>query len=272
MPDVSDTWIKLNYWFLTYRKDLTRWWVMLLIGFDVFLIVLVVANGILLLTGYAKTNSLVAEIASSRVLTIDAQQRNSPKSLDIHPVQVSGLVDNKNLYVAFVSNNNLLWSVASLDYAFEGSGGASESRTTFLLPNENRILFFSGALGDSARLVVGIPQWKRTPKSQLPEVTVTYTPGSHSMVTVRNQGSVKLVSQVATTATNTSLYSIKSARGVAIIKNGDTVVGAQQFFLDNMKSKESRDITIQFAEALPSFTSIEFSSEINTLDPTIVGL
>ena len=76
-----------------------------------------------------------------------------------------------------------------------------------------------------------------------------------------------MVSQIATTVRNGSMYRINTLKIVAVVRNGTELVGVQQVFVDNLRANEERPVLVEFIDMLPAFTSIELSTEIDVLDP-----
>lgn len=268
MPDVSDRWIKISYWFLSNRKDLTRWWVLLLIAFDIFLLVYVVTNGAITLITYANAQKMVSSIGTSRVISTDVTSRSTPQPIAI--IRIDSIPEStaSTLVIARIKNPNAGWSAENVTYHFTESGRELESRTTFLLPLEERVLVVSEDITSKPSLTISHVAWKRTPQSTLPKVAVTFSEGLHEFVTTKSGPTQKTISQITTLVTNKSLYGITQLKGIVLVANGQQIVGARQFFIDALKAKEAREVTIQFPDPLPPFTSISFSSEVNTLDPT----
>lgn len=268
MPEVSDIWIKLNYWFLNNRKDLKRWWVMMLLGLDLFLIVYVVFNGVITAVTYRKTNALIEQIGTSRVLGEEVFARSNPQDIAVENVTSIERGDGQFLHVVTLGNPNRTWTAAQYFFTIEGPEGSTTEKEAFIPPNENQILLVTGSTGGQGQVVGTRTSWMRTPPETLPHVPIEFGAGIHRYITAQSPTSPRLVSQVTTTVTNASLYDIGVFKGIVVAKNGAAIVGAQQFFVENLDSRESRELSIVFLDALPSFTSIEFHSEVDILDST----
>lgn len=266
MPEVSDSWIKLNYWYLNNRRELTRWWVLLFAVLDIFLFVYVVTNIVLSFFSFSKERAYIATIANDRMVALTERERNVPKDLVVKSVESVELASGKKLYLATIKNDNAYWSIRSVSYVFSGSS-KSDSKTTFLLPQEERQLVFTGDIGTNPSLVVSDTEWNRSPARSLPAISVTFAAAKHGLISAQTNGPIRVVSEVTTSVTNASLYSIKSMKGTLVVRNGNELVNAWQFFIDNLKPSETRPLTIQFNEALGQFTSLTFYPEINTLLP-----
>lgn len=271
MPDVSDSWIKLNYWYLNNRRQLSRWWVLMFAVGDIFLFVFVVTNIAVSFFSFSKERSYISDIANNRMVALAQQKRNEPKSLITQSVESALLGTGKRLYLASVKNDNAYWSVKTVSYVFSGTS-KSDPKTTFLLPQEERKLVFTADIGTSPSLGLSSLEWERTPAHSLPTIVLTFAPAKHSLISAQTSGPIRVVSEVSTAISNTSLYNIKSMKGTLVVRNGNELVNAWQFFVDNLKAGESRPITIQFNEALGQFTSLTFFPEINTLLPDTLNL
>jgi|GEM_PF-5846414 len=267
MAEVSDIWIKLNYWYLNNRRDLTRWWAIVLLGLDLILVAFVVTNGISALIGHSVTDKWISEIGSSRMVSAEATTRNTPKDIEI--ASLESVADGKGqfIYLATLQNPNTFWSVKSVTLEVSGESGTTDSRQTLIPAGETRVVLFGGSAGANAQLNMTDMKWERTPKSKLPEILLDFTQAQHNFVTAQStSGNLRAISQVTTTVTNNSLYTIKSIKVVVVARNGNNLVSAKQFFVENLEQRESRDLVFQFPNAIGQFSSITFYPEVDILN------
>jgi len=272
MPEVSDIWIKLNYWYLNNRKDLTRWWGLLLLGADLILIAFVITNGISALVGYGTVDKWVSEMGSSRVIGAEVTFRNIPSALTVTSIESVADGRGQMLYVGIIKNPNTFWAAQTVQFSFTSAQGTTDSKETFILADEERVVLMSGNIGTNPTTEFGDISWKRTPKAKLPEVQLDFSEGEHKFVAVQGTGGAQAVSQVTTTVTNLSLYKIKDLKVIVVVRNGDTLVNAKQFFVENLTQREVRELTFQFPSALGQFSSIVFYPEMNILDSSTLDI
>jgi len=272
MPEVSDIWIKLNYWYLNNRRDLTRWWGLLLLGADLILIAFVVINGIAALVGYGTVDKWVSEMGSSRIVGAEVTSRNIPSALTVPSIESVADGKGQMLYVAIIKNPNRFWSAQTLQYTFSSTQGSIDPKETFLPAGEERVVLASGNIGTTPTMEFSSVVWKRTPTANLPEVPLVFSEGQHKFVTVQGAGSAQAVSQVTTTVTNNSLYTIKDLKVVVVVRNGAALVNAKQFFVENITQRENRELTFQFPSALGQFSNILFYPEVNILDSSTLDI
>jgi len=266
MPEVSDFWLKLDYWVLNNRSDLKRWWVMVLIGVDIFLILFVIWSGVITFWSYQNMNSYVSEIGKNRIVGKAERERNAPKpatTLAIESIQQQ----ESSVYLITVTNPNATWSSPMFALHLGQGDQTSSSRESFLAPNDKRLVILTGDLGSAPNVVYDSFVWQRTPPKTIPTINVTVSQGQHSNVSVTKQGERRMVSQIATTVRNGSMYRINTLKIVAVVRNGTELVGVQQVFVDNLRANEERPVLVEFIDMLPAFTSIELSTEIDVLDP-----
>ncbi len=267
LPDVSDRWIKFSYWFLSNRKDLTRWWVLVLIALDIFLVVYTVTNGVLVLVTYPRVQQSIAAIGTSRIVTGDVQTRNTPKPITMVQIDIIPESASSSLVVAHLKNTNTDWTATNVTFHFSSGSSSFESRSTFLLPLEERVVLASEDVTTKPTITIDASTWERTPSSLLPKVPITFSKGAHEFITTKNGSTQKTISQITTTVTNQSLYTVKKLKGTVLVTSGTSLIGARQFFIDALKPNEAHETVIQFPDPLPPFTAIQFVSELNTLDP-----
>lgn len=270
MPEVSDIWIKLNYWFLGNRRDLKRWWVILLLALDIFLVVFVATNGVVTAITYKQVGSWIEDIQNSRVIAQDSYARITPQPLTNTGVETYVDENGNTLAVAVVTNPNQLWAAQEVRYLFVGPTGETAERSLVLVPQGSSVFMANSDVGPNPELKIVSINWKRVPAEKLPNVSLSFTQGVHNTVLIPNTSGTKAISQITTTLSNASLFSIREVKGVVLVRHGSTLVSAKQFFVDAVSSREERDITIQFSEALPQFDSIIFFSEIDIFDPNML--
>jgi hypothetical protein len=273
MPEVSDIWIKLNYWYLNNRRDLTRWWGLLLLGADLILIAFVVINGISSLIGHRTADAWVSEMGTSRIVGSEVTSRNTPSALTVTSIESVSDGKGQMLYVGIIKNPNTFWSAERVQFSFASSQETTDLKETFILAGEERVVLVSGNIGANPTMQFGDVFWKRTPATSLPELQLDFSDAQHKFVTVHGtSGSAQAVSQVTTTVTNNSLYKVKDLKVIVVVRNGDTLVNAKQFFVENLMQREVRDLTFQFPSALGQFSSISFYPEVNILDSSTLDI
>lgn len=270
MPEVSDIFIKLNYWYLNNRRDLKRWWVLLLIALDIFLVVFVATNGVVAAFSYKQADEWINEIGTSRVLATTEFSRISPQPLDLG--QVESFTDSlsNTISLSVVTNKNALWSAEKVIYTFIGSEGESAERTAVLVPQATTVFLSTSDVGSDQEVNIKSITWRRSPVDSLPVIPITFTDGEHTTVITPDAGGAKAISQIATTITNNSLFTVKETRVVVLVRKGSTLVAAKQVFVDNLTSREARDLSIQFSGPLPQFDTIIFFSDIDIFDPNML--
>jgi hypothetical protein len=106
MFDIGTFWLKINYFFLSRKDDLKKWWVIVLIAIDIFIIVFVFTNSIIFLIGISKQNQLMVAIAAESVDYQAIREQNKPQSLEV--VSTTALLAPNNKYdlISLVRNNN----------------------------------------------------------------------------------------------------------------------------------------------------------------------
>jgi len=266
MPEVSDIWIKLNYWYLNNRRDLTRWWAIVLLGVDLILIAFVVTNGISALVGYGVVDKWVSEVGASRVIGADATSRNTPKDVTVSSLESVADGKGKMIYALTLENTNPFWSLKSALVSVTGSSETIDPRDISVPAGETRIVLLSGSAGANVTAQFEGAVWQRTPKKKLPELPLTFTPAEHKFVTVQGVSGLQAVSQVTTTVTNSSLYTINNMKVVVVVRNGSQLVNAKQFYVENLAQREVRELTFQFSNTLGQFSAITFFPEVDVLD------
>ncbi len=248
-----------SLWFVTHRVFLYR----LLTG------VLVVVGSVLWLFslwqwgnyaifGYSADHNLYRELSSFPDYTLFAPQLN-PQPIQVLEARVLPGAGNKYDFVADVANTNERWKVR-LSYHFETAAGPTPSRSTTLLPNENRLVtelgFESLGTPQGATIVLDQVTWQRIDPHVVASATqwqaehlqfsatnFEFTPGS----TVDGPSAQR----ITFTLVNQSSYGYKEARFLVGLYLQDGLVGVVPLTLNNLASLEQRAVDLRsFAESL----------------------
>ena len=254
MPDqqVSDLGLKLNYWFLTNRQQLRRWWVLVLIAVDLFILTAILTQSLLLIFRFRDASNVVSNIVTLTQDIGTAQANLAPKEL-IRTTPVStphGL--GRYDFSMKLENTNAQW-LATVTVQFTGGAKELTPVRVVLPPKSTR---YAMAL-DVAAPSTGAPQaaasitatsWTRLSQaaiSAIPTVTVRDIVQSQRTL-LAGDGSQRLVTQVSGTVVNTSFSSLTGLRvGVVLLRSG-TTVGVRSAILSNLAAEATMPFSVEW--------------------------
>jgi len=201
----------------------------------------------------------------------------SAKNLLAGTTQVLETANGKYDLVAQVENPNPRhWGL--ITYHFVVDGTPTPRADMFILPSESKRLLQMGQEFTprplSAELVIDNVGWQRISKKTIPDWPafkakfLNIEIADKKFTPARTSGlSEKLsLSQLSFTATNRSSYNYLRANFDAFIYVGPTLIGVNQFSIENFQSDETREVAANFLGQFNRADNIEIVPNINILD------
>lgn len=269
MADVSTVWLKFNYYALSHRNELKRWWVILLLAVAVFCVVFVITNVAVYLIDIPRQTNMMLTMANNQVPYSKIRSENIPIQPSIGTATAVQMTTGAYDLIVPVNNSNDNWAIDEITYHFTIHGTETESSTDYIMPNSDKIL--------SVRNV-------RTPFSP-DQVTVTFSVDNISWKRIDNIASLPVfdfevsnVKQSSTNVggipyhlvtadvTNNSFVSLWKTKFVTILYSGDSVVGVHYTYFEPFNTSETKSIYAQFDSVQTSVTSVFIEPDINLLD------
>ena len=176
-------------------------------------------------------------------------------------------------FVVEIKNPNMEWRVSSIEYYFFWEGGQTETKKSFILPNEKKYLLALGQEADKrltkAQFVISKVDWRRVRSNeQVPEVlsklSVRNIKLTHAVSTEKMVALPKVSFQIK----NGSIHSLWQVNFIIILYQGSKIVGINILPVKQWQSNEQRQMELVWP-SVPSHTQIEIRPEVNIFDPTI---
>lgn len=267
--------LKWSYWFVVNKDNLKKW------GTIAFAIV----AGILFLYGvlgllffysyqYKELDNLQKQIMAPKLNYSYLQEKNNPLPVEIGEVTVLKTKADKFDIVVAVRNPNQGWYLASFDYHFLLGNGATSTKTSFLLPSEDRYLtelnWTSQTNFSDAQIVLENLKWQKKPDfDNLKAKVWKFAIDNADFVAAQQLGLAEevAVSQVKFNVTNQSAYNFDRVDFVVLLYRGSQIVGATTTSLDEFKSEEAREVKINFYYSLGSVDSVLVAPVVDILNP-----
>lgn len=269
MATGNDFWLRFNYWVLSNSSLLKKWWVIVLLGVTVFLVVFALMNMMIYIISNPREQRIILAMAESSSLYENQRETITPTALvSDTPVVIEGPGAEDDIIVR-VENPNPQWMAGSFSYVFTVDGEDVGEGTGFLLPKyETYVGVFGQKLPDSpdrARTVtvdVTDVQWQRFPE-QMQNVEDVF---SISNTSYRVSPGSTRIGTVTADIINNTLIGYWSTRFTVVLFAGSSPVGVNTVFLDTFERDSTRTMSIQWSPAPARVDSIRIIPELNLLD------
>lgn len=271
MPDqqVSDFGLKLNYWFLTNRQQLRRWWVLVLIAVDIFILTAVLTQGLLLLFRFRDAGNAVSTIVAATQDIGKAQATIVPVPLVETSVSTTPHGLGRYDFSMKLENANTAW-LATATVQF--SGGAKDLPPVHIVVPPKSVRYAMAL--DVAAPESGTPQasasissiaWERLTASAvaaIPNVSITNT-AQGQRVLVAGDGTQRVVTQVSGNVVNPSFSTLVGLRvGVVLLRNGATV-GVRSAILSTVPAESTSAFSVEWDTVIGDVTEVLAIPEVH---------
>jgi len=267
--DLSAWWLKINYFTVSNRNQLKKWWVILLLAADVFIVVFVFTNLVLFLLGLSRQQQVVSALVSSPINYSQIRQQTAPSSLVVSDNLAFSVGQDKYDLLTKIENNNKNWAVSGLGYKYDLAGQQTESFTEFIHPQSTKYLSALGVSVASNRVSeISFSfkeiewQWVDYP-DQLTDFKFNI---SDMEYTASPLPSGQNIGQVAAKVENVSLVGFWKTRFIVLLYNRNKVVGVEYAYFDQFRLNEKRNLLVQWSEINSPVSSVEIMPDFNFLD------
>jgi hypothetical protein len=270
MFDLGTIWIKLNYFVLTNRQDLKKWWVLILIAVAIFSTVFVITNAVVYVINLPKQDALINSIAASPLDYAAIRAEQKPLELTLADAVVLPASLGKYNAVVKATNPNKNWAATEVTYEFAIGGQSTGELTETVMPNAVQYLTAynirgpDASSGVTASMSVKHVTWVRIPDpSTLPKADFAYTDLDFgSSVTKTGLTVYRVTGQ----ATNNSFSGFWRVKLQVVLLNDGAIVGINTVFLEKFLQGETRPIYTQWDAVSGSVGTISVVHAMNLLD------
>lgn len=265
--------LKVGYWLTVNRPKLYQALIIFLIVFNVaFGGYSLYKWGDYLVNGYLADQAMLKEMGQPLVNFKNLKEHFAAKQITIEGVNtfISG---TKVDAVALLNNPNNDF-IVRFDYDFVFQGGKTELRHAFLLPNESRPVTELGIkdLNGEANVEIKNIDWERISSHQIknPQEYISqrknFETGNFKFTPASTLGLTE--NRISFNVVNNSVFSYWQVDLVVLLKNGESVIGAEVVGVDNFKSEEKRLVELAIDGQLAPNT-IDVYPVVNVLDPAV---
>lgn len=274
---LSNWQLKFGYWYVSNKLKLKKALIISLIVLNVGLFgyAIIYATIILVIQGESfrqLQNSLTAPLIDYAYF----REKNKPRELVLQSINILPTTSGRYDIIAKVKNPNSKWVVSSVAYQFVSGSEVIAEGEGFIFPSEEKFLIAFG-VGKKVRqsdLILNITNlsWQRFLNFEnFAASRLNFDVQNTELITGRKAGtSSRLpVSQTRFTVTNNSAYSFWQVGFYVVLYSGSNIVGVNYASLEEFLSEETREVSINWFESLPSITRIEVIPDVNILDESV---
>jgi len=270
MFDINTLWLKINYFGLSHRSDIRKWWVILLLAADIFVVVFIFTNLIVYLANITQEEKLLVAMAESPINYQAIRTQHIPRPLEIVTTVVIPQGQARYDLVTQVKNSNKNWAVENIVYNFSLAGQETEEQTDFIMPETDKYLIISNVNGpakqEQAKATFSIKKvaWRRVDNlGKLPAIDFTIDDIEYSSSVVVDGLNVhRVTAQIANRAFN----SFWQTKFVVVLYSGDNIVGVNYVYFDQFRSGEERSLYSQWDTVAGAVNQVAIVPDINLLD------
>jgi len=272
--------MSIGLWFVQNRKNLITllFGVLVLIASASWLYFFVIF-GHYVTIGIKQDKAMAREIIQDNLVGHDFVSSFVPRDIQIKPVQVLKLEDNKYDFVAQITNSNLRhW--AEIYYYFRAGNENLAFQKTFIMPNEAKYILSLGeefGSAGSASFVIEDVKWHRLDAHQIPDweeyrkdhldITVSdtkFTPAKSSSLSEKIS-----LNDLSFSVQNNTPFNYWDVYFVALLKDRSKIIGVNKYILTEFLSDQKRDINVTWPGRLGSVREIEILPEVNIFDKNV---
>lgn len=273
MPEISDTWLKINYWFLTHKNDLRKWWVIVFLAIDIFFVIFVLTNTLIYLISIPRQDRLFYRMTSQTVSYQTVREKSKPSDLVIEDTQAVPAGYQNIDIIMKVKNPNEKWAAIGVRYKFNVDGNETDIFENFILPKEERFIFgFSveykapaGSLPRKIEPIIDKINWQRIKDvRKFPDVKFEVNDIDYSFTEVTEER-LKVVNLTASVKNN-SIYDFWSARFDIVLYSNSKIIGVNQANIEKFKAFETKEIFSRWTDISENITEAVVTPNVNILD------
>lgn len=265
--------LRFARWYLAHKKSLRDTLIGFLIAINVGLLAFALYQFIFYITTTEEHEMMLKELTKERIDYLAMHKLFDPHDLIFDRYT---MVYNKGGgydLIARIENPNQNWRITQLVYYFTWTGGQSEEKTTFLLPDSSKLVFiFERSLGsvpNNLELVFSDIGWRRVredrnlleilPQIKVRDIELKYMVPEKQLIALP---------KILWTVDNQSIYSFWQVNLAIVLYKGGNISGINIFPVNSLMAGEERDIEFRWLN-LPQSDEIEIRIELDVFDPSV---
>lgn len=274
--DLTGRELKFGYWYVKHKLLFKRIAIGIFIAFDLALIVYGAYGFInhFFIEG-PQVRQSISKMPENLIETGSFRFKTRPENIRVLDSKVISGAEGKYDFLARVSNPNPEWLIY-FDYEFVYAGGRTETKSSFVLPLEDRMITSLGIKSDqkiiSANLRIIDIEWEKVDKHDISDFNQFYKEhfnfDTENVKILTTQISGLPVTRVNFDITNNSAYSYWEIGVHVILYRGNRIAGINYIALEDFLSEQTRSVEVRWFEKI-SNVKIEIEPEVNILNPDV---
>ncbi|MBL7141825.1 hypothetical protein ISS21_01870 [Patescibacteria group bacterium] len=275
---LTDKQLSFAKWYIINKKRLYR----VLLGFIIILNLIFWGMAIYQFVSYSSLKEAheqqLRELTAEEIDFSQLRQHFKPNDLIVeNPILIPSSsptgIGHKYDFAVSIENPNEKWRIPSIEYYFSWDGGQTETKKSFILPNEKKYLLALGQAAEqkitNAQFVISGIDWRRVrPGEQIPEVLSKLSIKNIELSYAVATGKMVALPKVSFQIRNGSVYSLWQVNFIIVLYQGSKVVGINILPVKQWQGNEERQVELIWP-SVPSHTQIEIRPEVDIFDPTI---
>jgi hypothetical protein len=266
----------LSVWWVTHRAFLKRLGIALFVAFDAALLLF---GGWHLMDAFAvsygsEQNAVLRMVALGQSDLSAYTRANAAQDLEAGDGRVISIGNNRyDLYTTLQNPNDDWW--AEFTYAFSKDDGATDVRTGFILPSEEKpmaeLAVDSLSPIQSTSLVIEDVRWHRVDHHAVPDYPTWASDRLHFVVSTSSfeketRFDGQTFGRTSFTMENDTAYSYYDVGVFVLLLRGSSVVGVNRTTLTSLESGVESMVTVNWFGTLPSVSEVQIIPELNIFD------
>jgi len=272
--------MSFGLWFVQNRKNLiTLFFGTLILVASASWLYFFVIFGHYVTIGIGQDKALAREIIQNNLVGHEFVSSLVPQDIQIRPVQVLKLENDKYDFVEQIMNSNSKhW--AEVYYYFRVGNENLEPKKTFIMPNETKYIISLGeefGSAGSVSFIIEDVEWHRLNAHQISDweeykkdhldidvSDIKFTPAKSSTLSEKLS-----LNDLNFSVQNNTPYNYWDIYFVALLKDKNKTIGVNKYTLTEFLSDQKREINVTWPGRLGSVREIEILPEVNIFDESV---
>jgi hypothetical protein len=268
----KDFYLRILYWFVSYKKEFKKWWIIAITTLDILMIVYVATSILIYISETPRYNKMIVSL-SENFINNEYRIQSQPKEITIEETRAIPISLNKYDLVAKIKNSNKNWGIKKFKYRFILDGTEKEEKESFILPDEEKYLFHFGVNYSGTKppqkveVKLSDIEWQRiSDKKVINNLAFESSNIKFTSSTVTNTNQPSGASHLTANIKNKSIYDFWEVGVPVILIYNNKVVGINYTTLRKFISFEEQPIDVSWLYSIPENSEILIKTEVNIFD------
>ncbi len=261
--DLTDSQLKLSYWYVTHKLSLRRAWRIFVIVVVCLIWSYIIWQLVIFGMTYKSLQQNIQTMLFSPDMSLSAIEKSAPQPLSISDMNVLGS-NNEYNYLVQVNNSNNNW-LAQFQYRFTTPSSTEQDfHSGFVLPGDHKYLMDLSKASPSASLEIRDMNWSKVNKFELTQNKMSQFIIDNIDITKPSNASDP--TKVYFTIKNDSAYSYWEVDLQVLLMSNGSIVGINHIILNSFRYGENRGVNILWNNPVSNVDSAIVIPNLNILD------